>query len=59
MHYTIFLLAKSMYKTSRRQKAVNELLIRCMGNDMLCSSTQLNFITFSFKQKLEGFILGS
>lgn len=59
MHCVIFLLAESIYKTFLRPEAINELLIRCMGNEMLCSSTQLNFSTFSFKWKLEGFILGS
>lgn len=59
MYYVIILLVESMYKTFFRPEAINELLIRCMGNEMFCSSTQLNFITFSFKWKLEGFILSS
>lgn len=37
-------------------KAIDELLIRCTGNDALCSSIQLNFTTSSIKWKSESCI---
>ena len=49
-------LAAVSFKYYFEPKAIDELLIRCTGNDAPCSSIQLNFITSSIKWKSESCI---